>query len=81
MAANMKEATETEEANLKTYTEMMAAKKAEIAACSATIESKLEKIAELGVAVAQMKNELGDAEEAVTADSSKHTVNETIQGI
>jgi predicted nucleic acid-binding Zn-ribbon protein len=68
MAANLKEATETEEAAIKSYEEMMTAKKAEIAACSATIESKLEKIAELGTAIAQMKNELSDAEEAIIAD-------------
>ena len=46
----------------------MSAKGKEIAACSATIESKLTKVAELGVSIAQMKNDLTDTEEALLAD-------------
>merc|ERR1719253_1797902 len=46
----------------------MSAKKAEVAALSQTIEEKLEKIADLGVSIAQMKSELGDTEEALIAD-------------
>merc|ERR1719287_328523 len=46
----------------------MSAKKAEVAALSASIEAKLQQIADLAVSIAQMKNELGDTEEALIAD-------------
>ena len=48
--------------------ELMSAKTQEVAALSASIEAKLEKVAELGVSIAQMKNDLGDTEEALLAD-------------
>jgi hypothetical protein len=39
----------------------------------APIEAKLDKIAELGVAIAQMKNDLTDTEEALLADKAERT--------
>merc|ERR1719343_1047174 len=68
MAAGLKDSTAAEEAAIKTYDELMAAKTKEVAALSAAIEDKLKKIAELGVAIAQMENDLTDTEEALIAD-------------
>jgi chromosome segregation ATPase len=68
MSAGLKDATAAEEAALTSYDELMAAKTKEVAALSAAIEDKLKKIAELGVAIAQMENDLTDTEEALIAD-------------
>ena len=58
--------------------ELMSAKTQEVAALSASIEAKLEKVAELGVSIAQMKNDLGDTEEALLADlRGNHLSNST----
>jgi len=62
------DATESEEAAIKTYEELMKAKKKEVDALSAEIETKLERSGDLGVQIAQMKNDLGDTEEALAAD-------------
>jgi len=68
MAAGLSEATATETAAIGTYEELMAAKKKEVAALSASIESKMAKSAELGVSIEQMKNDLVDTQEALLAD-------------
>jgi len=62
------DATESEEAAIKTYEELMKAKKKEVDALSAEIETKLERSGDLGVQIAQMKNDLGDTEESLAAD-------------
>jgi len=64
----LSEATGSETASKASYDELMAAKTKEVAACSASIEQKLQRIAELGVGIAQMKNDLTDTEEALIAD-------------
>merc|ERR1719216_771675 len=46
----------------------MAAKKKEVEALSKDIETKLDRSGNLGVEIAQMKNDLGDTEEALTAN-------------
>jgi hypothetical protein len=70
MAKSLADATAAEEASIKNYQALMSAKTEEVSALSAGIEAKLEKIAELGVAIAQMKNDLGDTEEALIADKA-----------
>jgi len=68
MAKGLAEATAVEEAAIKTYEELMAAKKKEVQVLIAKIESSLQRSGELGVSIAQMKNDLGDTEEALIAD-------------
>jgi len=60
MAADIAEATKAEEAAIKIYSEMMAAKKKEVAVLQKSIEEKLQRVADLGVEIAEMKNDLGD---------------------
>jgi len=62
------EAAAAEESAIKTYDALMAAKKKEVLALTKEIETKLERVGTLGVEIAQMKNDLGDTEEALTAD-------------
>jgi len=68
MAKNAADATEAEEEAIKTYDQLMAAKKREVDALTAEIEKKLERSGNLGVQIAQMKNDMGDTEEALAAD-------------
>jgi septal ring factor EnvC (AmiA/AmiB activator) len=68
MSAGLKEATEIENAAIKAYDELMAAKTKEVNALSAAIEAKLKLVGELSVSLSQMKNDLGDTEEALAAD-------------
>merc|ERR1719253_2194275 len=70
MAKNLADATAAEEASIKNYQALMSAKTEEVSTLSAGIEAKLDKIAELGVSIAQMKNDLGDTEEALIADKA-----------
>lgn len=62
------EAAAAEESAIKTYDGLMAAKKKEVLALTKQIETKLERVGTLGVEIAQMKNDLGDTEEALIAD-------------
>merc|ERR1719324_1152114 len=68
MAKDQADALAAEEAAIKAYEELMAAKKKEINALTKMIEEKLGRIAELGVEIATMKNDLGDTEEALLED-------------
>jgi len=68
MAAGYADATATEEAAIKAYEELMAAKKNEKALHSEAIETKTARIGALGVSIAEMKNDKGDTEEAMAAD-------------
>lgn len=68
MAKNAADAKEAEEEGIKTYDQLMAAKKKEVDALTAEIEKKLERSGNLGVQIAQMKNDMGDTEEALAAD-------------
>merc|ERR1719313_1633825 len=52
-----------EEAAIKAYDELMAAKKKEVAALTKAIEEKLVRVGELGVEIATMKNDLEDTVE------------------
>merc|ERR1719356_2037740 len=68
MDKGLADATAAEDAAIKSYKAMMAAKMKEVAALTAAIEAKLKKIGEVGVAIASMSNEQGDTVEALAAD-------------
>jgi len=68
MSAAFADATATEDAAIQGYKELMAARLKEKAALTASIEAKLTKIGELGVSIAEMKNDAGDTAEAKAAD-------------
>jgi hypothetical protein len=68
MAADLASATATEEAAIKEYDELMAAKKEEVDALTASIESKLKEIGETGIEVVEMKEDVDDTEKALAAD-------------
>merc|ERR1719486_837551 len=58
-----------EEAAIKSYEELMAAKTKEVEALTKAIEEKLVRVGELGVSIAQMKNELEDTQETLAEDT------------
>merc|ERR1712008_274589 len=62
------EAAAAEADSIKMFDAIMAAKKKEVLALTKEIETKLERVGTLGVEIAQMKNDLGDTEEALIAD-------------
>merc|ERR1719456_966969 len=68
MNSALMEATAAEKTSIKEYKALMAAKTKEVNALTKSIEDKLKKAGELGVAIASMKNDLGDTEEALIAD-------------
>merc|ERR1719324_519669 len=68
MAKDQADALAAEEAAIKAYEELMAAKKKEIEALTKMIEDKLVRVADLGVEIATMKNDLTDTEEALIED-------------
>jgi len=70
MQAGRSEAVASEDSAIKAFGELVAAKKKEIAATTKSIERKLERISSLGISIAQMKNELGDSEEALIEDKA-----------
>merc|ERR550537_1084480 len=68
MDADLDGAIAAEEAAVKAYEELMAAKTKEVEVLTAMIEEKLTRIADLGVKIAEMKNDLTDTEEALIED-------------
>merc|ERR1719161_2532054 len=68
MSAALAEATKNEKAAIKSYDELVAAKKKEIAACTKAIEEKTVRVGELKVSIVEMKADLSDAEEALIED-------------
>jgi len=68
MAADLASATKAEETSIKTYDELMAAKKKEIDALTASIEKKMASIGELGIEIVEMQEDLTDTEAALMAD-------------
>jgi len=68
MAATLADATSTEKGAISTYNGLIAAKQKEVAALTATIESKTAQIGELGVAIVQMKEDLSDTQAALLQD-------------
>jgi len=68
MHAGYADATKTEEEAISAHAQLMDAKTKQKNLASQAIEAKLTKVAELGVSIAQMKNDLGDTSEALEAD-------------
>jgi len=68
MAANLADATATEKSAIENYQGLMAAKKKEVEALTATIESKTKQIGELGVAIVNMKEDLDDTSASLADD-------------
>merc|ERR1712224_612723 len=60
MEKDLGETKTQEDEAIKAYDELMAAKKAEVAELTKAIEEKLVRTGELGVKLAQMKNDLED---------------------
>mmetsp|Transcript_142448 Transcript_142448/g.455334 ORF Transcript_142448/g.455334 Transcript_142448/m.455334 type:complete len:723 (+) Transcript_142448:59-2227(+) len=77
MFAEEQETMATEAAALKSYEELMAAKKKEVAALSKAIEEKLERIGALGVKIAEMKSDIGDSAESLDEDKKFFAAMET----
>merc|ERR1719359_835084 len=69
MAADLKELIAQEEAAIKAYEELMAAKKKEVETLTKAIEEKLVRVGELGVSIAEMKNDLEDTQETLAEDT------------
>merc|ERR1719313_1340393 len=63
MSADLKDATDKENAAIVAFDELVAAKTKEIDALTKAIESKSIRVGELGVKIAEMKNDLTDTEE------------------
>merc|ERR1719343_209593 len=68
MAANLADASTTEEEAISSYEGLMAAKKKEVSALTATIEAKTQQIGDLGVAIVMMKDDLSDTQAALAED-------------
>jgi len=68
MAADIAEEKAAEEAAIKAYDELMAAKTKEVNALTKAIEEKMTRVGELAVEIVQMKNDLGDTAEALEED-------------
>merc|ERR1719343_694533 len=68
MTANLESATADEEKAIQAYSELMKAKTKESVALQASIEAKIKKIGDLGVAIVNMKNDLSETEAALLED-------------
>merc|ERR550514_322977 len=68
MEKDLGEVMKEEQAAIAAYEALVAAKKAEIAACTKEIEEKLTRLANVGVELAEMKNDLEDTAEALEED-------------
>merc|ERR1719160_2116128 len=68
MAKDLSSATATENGSIKDYDGLMAAKKQEVDALTASIESKTVRSGEVAVEIVQMKNDLSDTEKALVED-------------
>jgi len=70
MEAGSAEAKAAEETAIAIYEAMMIAKQKEVAALQTAIEEKLQRVGDLAVEIAQMKNDLTDTEEALMEDKA-----------
>jgi hypothetical protein len=70
MEKTLADVTEEEEASIKNYDELMAAKTKEINALTKSIETKIAQIGELGVQLVTQKEDLDDTTKAVTEDEA-----------
>merc|ERR1719218_382017 len=79
MVADHNEETAAEQAAIKAYDELMAAKTKEVDALTKAIEEKMTRVGELGVEIVQMKNDLGDTAEALAEDEEFLALADTIK--
>jgi len=70
MSASLADATSTEEAAIKAFDALSASKAKEINALTKALETKMARSGELSVKIVQMKNDLGDTEEALAEDQA-----------
>merc|ERR1719238_2581628 len=68
MSKSLAEATAAEDAAIKTFDELVAAKNKEEASLTASIEAKTKRAGELAVSIVQMKNDLSDTQAALLED-------------
>ena len=68
MPKDLTTATNEETTAIKDYEELIAAKKKEIDALTASIETKMQRICELAISIVQMKNDLTDNKEALLGE-------------
>merc|ERR1719247_3801314 len=68
MNKDLAEATASEQAAIKTYDELMAAKEKEVAALSKAIEQKMTRVGKLQVEIVEMKEDLDDTGKALLED-------------
>merc|ERR1719433_1057139 len=68
MEKTLAEVTATEEAAIKTFDALTAAKTKEMEANTAAIESKLERVAQVGLEITEMKEDLDDTAKALAED-------------
>jgi len=68
MTATLKDVTDAENASIATYDQLMKAKTAEVQALTASIETKTQRIGEVGVEIVGLKNDLSDAEQSLMED-------------
>jgi len=69
MRKSLSEATAEEEASIKSFEGLMAAKSKEVQALTASIEAKTTQIGESGVSLVQMKDDLSDTQETLAEDT------------
>merc|ERR1719498_2361793 len=70
MEASLKEEKDAEAAAQQAFEGLLAAKNKEIEACTKAIETKMERVGELGVKLAQMANDLEDTKEGLEEDKA-----------
>jgi chromosome segregation ATPase len=70
MSKSSADATAAEDAAIKSYEELMAAKTKEVEACTSAIEAKTATVGDLGVSIVQMKNDLSETEAGLMEDTA-----------
>jgi len=68
MTADQKDMIASETASVSDFEALMAAKKKEVAALTKSIEQKMERVGELGVEIATLKDDAGDSAESLEED-------------
>ena len=68
MNADLNEATATENASIKAFNELMAAKEAQVQALTASIEDKMVRLGNLQVELVEMKEDLDDTGKGLVED-------------
>merc|ERR1740129_1433299 len=69
MKRSLADTTAEEEASIKSFEGLMAAKTKEVEALTASIEAKTTQIGESGVSLVQMKEDLSDTQETLAEDT------------